>query len=96
LADGAALAEGLAGTGRVITLAAAIMVVIFGGFVLGNFVLIKMLGFALGVAVLLDATLVRLALGPVLIRLAGRWNWWPGELWNRSARSPGGGTRTEA
>jgi putative drug exporter of the RND superfamily len=97
LAEGAALAEGLAGTGRAITLAAAIMVVIFGGFVLGNFVLIKMLGFALGVAVLLDATLVRLALGPALIRLAGRWNWWPGELWNdRSARSSGDGTRTEA
>jgi RND superfamily putative drug exporter len=78
LDDGAALAEGMASTGRVITLAAAIMVVIFGGFVLGDFVLIKMLGFALGVAVLLDATVVRLALGPALIRLAGRWNWWPG------------------
>jgi putative drug exporter of the RND superfamily len=79
LADDAALAEGLASTGRVITLAAAIMVVIFGGFVLGDFVLIKILGFALGVAVLVDATLVRLALGPALIRLAGRFNWWPGE-----------------
>jgi RND superfamily putative drug exporter len=78
LADGAALAEGLASTGRVITLAAAIMVAIFGGFVLGDFVLIKILGFALGVAVLLDATLVRLALGPALICLAGRFNWWPG------------------
>src|SRR5208282_5317972 len=79
LADDAALAGGLASTGRVITLAAAIMVVIFGGFVLGDFVLIKILGFALGVAVLVDATLVRLALGPALIRLAGRFNWWPGE-----------------
>ncbi len=88
LADGAALAEGLANTGRVITLAAAIMVAIFGGFVLGDFVLIKILGFALGVAVLIDATLVRLALGPALIRLAGRWNWWPGEPLNdHSTRS---------
>ena len=78
LADGLALAEGLAGTGRVITLAAAVMVAVFGGFVLGGFVLIKILGFALGVAVLLDATVVRLALGPALIRLVGRLNWWPG------------------
>jgi len=78
LADGAAVAEGLAGTGRVITLAAAIMVAVFGGFVLGDFVLIKILGFALGVAVFLDATLIRLALGPALICLAGRFNWWPG------------------
>ncbi len=79
LADGAALAEGLASTGRVITFAAAIMMTIFGGFILGSFVLIKMLGFALGVAVLVDATLVRLAVGPALIQLAGRWNWWPSE-----------------
>jgi RND superfamily putative drug exporter len=78
LTDREALAEGLVGSGRVITFAAAIMVTIFGGFVFGNFVLIKILGFALGVAVLLDATVVRLILGPALIHLAGRWNWWPG------------------
>ena len=78
LADGQALAEGLASTGRVITLAAAVMLAVFGGFALGSFVLVKILGFALGVAVLLDATLVRLALGPALISLAGRLNWWPG------------------
>jgi len=80
LADGAALVEGLASTGRVITFAASIMVMIFGGFVFGDFVLIKILGFALGVAVFLDATVIRLAVGPALIRLAGRWNWWPGRL----------------
>jgi RND superfamily putative drug exporter len=78
LADGPALAEGLAGTGRVITFAAAIMLMVFGGFMFGEFVLIKTLGFALSVAVFLDATIVRLAVGPALIRLAGRWNWWPG------------------
>lgn len=38
----------------------------------------KILGFALSFAVLLDATLVRLVLGAALLRLAGRWNWWPG------------------
>jgi RND superfamily putative drug exporter len=78
LTDAEALVEGLAGTGRVITFAASIMVMIFGGFVFGDFILIKILGFALGVAVFLDATVIRLAVGPALIRLAGRWNWWPG------------------
>jgi len=39
----------------------------------------KMLGFALAVAVLLDATVMRLAVSPALLVLAGRWNWWPGE-----------------
>jgi putative drug exporter of the RND superfamily len=78
LGDGAALVESLAGTGRVITFAASIMVMIFGGFVFGDFILIKILGFALAVAVFLDATVIRLAVGPALVRLAGRWNWWPG------------------
>ena len=78
LSDNEALVQGLAGTGRVISFAAAIMVMIFGGFVFGDFVLIKILGFALGVAVFLDATVIRLAVGPALVRLAGRWNWWPG------------------
>jgi RND superfamily putative drug exporter len=78
LTDNEALVQGLAGTGRVISFAAAIMVMIFGGFVFGDFVLIKILGFALGVAVFLDATVIRLAVGPALVRLAGRWNWWPG------------------
>ena len=78
LTDGEALVRSLASTGRVISFAAAIMVMIFGGFVFGDFVLIKILGFALGVAVFLDATVIRLAVGPALVRLAGRWNWWPG------------------
>ena len=41
--------------------------------------LVKMLGFALAVAVFLDATVIRVAIGPALLRLAGRRNWWPGE-----------------
>ena len=76
--DAAGLAEALARTGGVITSAAAIMVAVFGAFALGDFLLIKMLGFALAVAVLIDATLIRVALGPALLCLAGRWNWWPG------------------
>ena len=77
--DGEALAEGLVRTGRLITSAAAIMVAVFGAFALGDLLLVRMLGFALAVAVLVDATLVRLALGPAVLRVAGRWNWWPGE-----------------
>ena len=73
-----AIAEGLARTGPVITNAAAIMVVVFGAFALGDLLVIRMLGLALAVAVLVDATVVRVAIGPALLALAGRWNWWPG------------------
>jgi RND superfamily putative drug exporter len=78
--EAGALAEGLARTGGVITSAAAIMVVVFAAFALGQFVLMKLLGFALAVAVVLDATVVRLAIGPALFTLAGKWNWWPGRI----------------
>ena len=54
------------------------MIAVFVSFTLGDFVLVKMLGFALAVAVLLEATVIRVAIGPALLRLAGRWNWWPG------------------
>jgi RND superfamily putative drug exporter len=80
MTEAEAMAEGLARTGGVITSAAAIMLVVFGAFTLGDFLMIKVLGFALAVAVLLDATIVRLAIGPALLRLAGRWNWWPSQL----------------
>ncbi len=78
-----ALAEGVARTAGVITSAAAVMIVVFASFTLGDFLLIKVLGFALAVAVLIDATIVRLAIGPAVLRLAGRWNWWPGDGWRR-------------
>jgi RND superfamily putative drug exporter len=77
MTEDAAMAEGLTRTGGVITSAAAIMIVVFAAFTLGDFLMIKVLGFALAVAVLLDATVVRLAIGPALLRLAGRWYWWP-------------------
>ena len=73
-----ALVEGLSDTGRVITIAAAIIVVVFGGFIFDDFILVRIVGFALGVAGLLDATVIRLGVGPAAFRLAGRWNWWPG------------------
>ena len=78
--EGAALVSGVGRSGRVITSAASIMIVVFGAFALGDFVLVKILGVALATAVVLDATLVRLAVGPALLALAGRWNWWPGSL----------------
>ena len=78
LDESSAIVEGLARTATVITSAAAIMVVVFTGFALGAFLPIKMLGFALSVAVLIDAIAVRMVIGPALLRLAGRWNWWPG------------------
>jgi RND superfamily putative drug exporter len=76
--DETAVADGLARTGGVITSAAAIMVVVFSAFALSEFLLIKILGFTLAAAIFIDATFVRMAVGPALLRLAGRWNWWPG------------------
>jgi RND superfamily putative drug exporter len=85
-----ALVEGLAQTGGVITSAALIMIVVFAGFSMGDFLIVKILGFALAVAVFIDATLVRLAIGPALLQLGGRWNWWPGRLETNRNRGPGG------
>ena len=79
LSDDEAIVEGLARTGGLITSAAAIMIAVFAAFMLGDFVLMKILGFALSVAVLVDATVVRIAIGPALLKLGGRWNWWPGK-----------------
>jgi RND superfamily putative drug exporter len=78
LDDRAAVVHGLAGAAPVITSAAVVMVTVFAGFAMGDLLVIRMLGLALAVAVLVDATVVRMALGPALIVLAGRWNWWPG------------------
>jgi RND superfamily putative drug exporter len=75
-----AIPEGLARTAGLITSAAAIMIVVFAAFTLGSLLVVKMLGFALSVAVLIDATLVRIVIGPALLRVAGDWNWWPGGL----------------
>jgi RND superfamily putative drug exporter len=73
-----AIVQGMARTAGVITSAALVMIVVFAGFALGDFLVIKILGFSLAVAILFDATLVRLAIGPALLQLGGRWNWWPG------------------
>jgi putative drug exporter of the RND superfamily len=71
-----AVVEGLAGTGRVINAAAAVMVVVFMTFALAGPLPPKEMGFILAIAVLLDATLVRLLLQPVVLRLLGPRAWW--------------------
>jgi RND superfamily putative drug exporter len=80
LSEEDAIPEGLARTAGLITSAAAIMIVVFAAFTFGSFLVVKMIGFTLAVAVLIDATLVRIVIGPALLRVAGDWNWWPGGL----------------
>jgi RND superfamily putative drug exporter len=75
-----AIPEGMAKTAGLITSAAAIMIVVFAAFTFGNFLVVKMIGFTLAVAVFIDATLVRMVIGPALLCVAGDWNWWPGGL----------------
>jgi len=70
-----AVVHGLAATGRTITAAAAIMVLVFAAFVLGGFRVIKLFGIALAAAILLDALIVRSVLIPGLMLLAGNANW---------------------
>jgi len=82
-----AIPEGIARTAGLITSAAAIMIVVFAAFTFGHFLVIKMLGFTLAVAVFIDATIVRIVIGPALLRVAGDWNWWPGGL-SRTRSAP--------
>lgn len=70
--------EGVSATASVITSAALIMFVVFGAFAFGRVLQVQFLGFALAIAVLLDATLIRMVLVPAFMHLAGQWNWWPG------------------
>ena len=75
------VADGLAATAKVITAAAAIMVVVFGAFLLENNRTFKLMGTGLAVAVFLDATIVRMLLVPATMELLGDRNWWlPGWL----------------
>ena len=70
------VAFGVRTTGRLITGAALIMVAIFGGFASGDLVPLQQMGFGLGIAVLLDATIVRMVLVPSALKLLGDWNWY--------------------
>jgi len=77
LSERSAVIEGLARTAGLITSAAAIMIAVFTAFTVGSFLVVQMLGFTLAVAVFIDATVVRMIVGPALLQLAGDWNWWP-------------------
>jgi RND superfamily putative drug exporter len=71
-----AVARGLERSGRIVTSAALIVVVVAGSFAFADIVLIKALGLGVAIAVALDATIVRALLVPATMRLLGRWNWW--------------------
>jgi putative drug exporter of the RND superfamily len=85
LCERSAVIEGLARTAGLITSAAAIMIAVFTAFTLGSFLVVQMLGFTLAGAVLIDATVVRMVVGPALLQLAGDWNWWPWGLHGAAA-----------
>ncbi|MEM7275652.1 MAG: MMPL family transporter, partial [Actinomycetota bacterium] len=77
----ASVIHGIAGTARVITSAALIMISVFLGFVLGEDPIIKMMGLGLATAIFVDATVVRIILVPATMKLMGDANWWiPGWL----------------
>ena len=71
-----AVAVGLARTGRVVTAAALLMAIVFAGVAASEVSFMRMFGVGLVLAVLMDATLIRMMLVPAFMRLAGRWNWW--------------------
>ena len=69
--------EALGDTGSVISSAAVIMALVFGAFAFSQIIIVQMVGLGLAVAILVDALIIRAVLGPALMTVAGRWNWWP-------------------
>lgn len=97
-----AVATGLQRTGGIITSAALLLLVVIGAFSLSGIVFIKMIGVAMLIAIVVDATIVRILLVPATMRLLGRANWWaPGPLGRLYARygiredEPAGESRRE-
>jgi putative drug exporter of the RND superfamily len=83
------VAFGVRTSARLITGAALIMVAVFAGFATGQLVMFQQMGFGLGAAVLIDATLVRSVIVPAAMALLGRWNWWlPGRSGRPAALEP--------
>ena len=81
--NGRAIMEGLAGTGRVITAAAAIMVAVFAAFIPSPDLVLKVIGIGMASAIFIDATIVRMLLVPAVMHLLGRRNWWMPARFNR-------------
>jgi putative drug exporter of the RND superfamily len=71
-----AVVHGIAATGRIITGAALIIVVVFAGFAAGQLVMFQQMGLGVGVALLVDATLIRMVVVPAAMTLLGPWNWY--------------------
>jgi len=71
-----AVARGLERSGRIVTSAALVVVLVAGSFAFADIVLIKALGVGMAIAIAIDATVVRALLVPATMRLLGRWNWW--------------------
>src|SRR5688500_16154850 len=71
-----AILGGLAGTGRVITAAAAIMVAVFAAFIPSPDVVLKVIGVGMAAAIFIDATVVRMLLVPAVMHVLGKANWW--------------------
>jgi RND superfamily putative drug exporter len=69
---------GLSATASTITSAALVMILVFGVFAFSRVLVMQFLGFGLAVAVLFDATIIRMVLVPAFMQVAGAWNWWPG------------------
>jgi RND superfamily putative drug exporter len=82
------VAVGLQQTGRIVTSAALLLMVVFAGFLLGGFAPIQEIGLGLVVAIVLDATVVRMLLVPATMTLLGRVAWWPGRVPPASESSP--------
>jgi uncharacterized membrane protein YdfJ with MMPL/SSD domain len=83
-----AVSEGLVRSARTITSAAAVMVAVFLSFSLAGSPALKELGVGLGVAIFLDATVVRLVIVPAAMRLLGQWNWWLPRAFRHTATPP--------
>ena len=79
--------HGIAATGRIITGAALIIVVVFAGFAAGDLVMFQQMGFGVGVALLVDATLIRMIVVPAAMTVLGRWNWYLPSLAELAARA---------
>jgi putative drug exporter of the RND superfamily len=95
----AAVATGLAKTGRLVTAAGIIMFAAFMGFVAGSLVGLQQFGFGLAAAIIIDVTVIRALLVPSVMKMFGRWNWWLPDWAARVARvkpSPLAGSSTAA
>ena len=71
-----AVAHGIKRTGKLITGAAAIMIVVFSGFAMGDLSAFQQMGFGTGIAVFIDATIIRMIFVPASMALADKWNWY--------------------